>query len=158
MQHFESMHGFLTATEWSILSAGCCVNRAVDLVVNRAFMLSCRCPSEPTLKLFASLVIACTNDFDTALNLPPQSKSAIMAMVKSNIKAKARRANPIAEYVELLPADPNLLKEAFPEVYRHAYPAEEPVACNIELPNIIAIKGTFRCMGLRVICLSKHLG
>jgi hypothetical protein len=125
-QDFCEIFDFLTAMEWSVvLNTKINQNSRMSILLSRALALGCRCPSEPTFKLWAAIILA-SGGAEEALCLSYNEKMALMKTVKSEFRRFKRRLPAPVVYLTKLPVLPSELP---PSIFDAAYPDEQAVAC-----------------------------
>ena len=74
-QSYEALRNYLTDEEWHVLSAGGDNGPKLDVLVAASVALGCRCPTEPSLKLLASLWLMTSTSEEVCVECMPCAPS-----------------------------------------------------------------------------------
>jgi len=131
MQDYRSFLEFCTEAEWQVL-LDASINEATkrSVLVQRLLALGCRCPSEKTIKLAASLIdfLCQLGKAWTPAATPVESKRG-MAAFKDCFKSASGKLPAPAVYMDVLPASPSALA---PAMRTAAYKDGGPIPCPVE--------------------------
>ena len=146
MQTFTSITDFFTESEWKVLqNESTSLLGKREVLIGRAIKLSCRCPSEHTMKWFASLLLVCGATEDIITSTCSRGKLDMMKALKVEFKQMCRRLPDSCTTLVSLPGTPQLLATEHPELFAAAYSGESPVACPLDIRKITSVNVSFRC-------------
>ena len=145
-QDYTSLHGFFAEGERLVLrDDSVAMVSKVQLLISRAGKLGCRCPTEPSLKMWASLAIATGGDH---ASMTPAQKGEMHRFLRTEFKRAVRYLPDPPAYLEKLPTVPQDLQRLCPQLYREAYESTgPPVACMVDSTLLISVNSSFRCRG-----------
>ena len=148
MQDFSLMLDYFTPTEWKVLQAGDAnIHAKRDVIFTRALQLGCRCPSEPTYKLWVCFWLFLTEPPDRLLTIPGTIKAQMLQSLKQEFKRWTRKASAPSLYLEALPPSPAMMKHHHPQSFQQAFPSEEPCPCKVDAKQVLLLDTSFRCRG-----------
>jgi hypothetical protein len=149
MQNFEALHEYFVDSEWVLLlDSSKSMTAKSEAIISRAVALGCRCPAEPTMKSFTSLLLAVCEPPDKLLTISSAQKGDIMKHMKVNFKRWVRRATKPVAYIDHLPAVPMHLKQNHPALFEAAYAGGlDLVPCRIDMKVVCSVDVSFQCRG-----------
>ncbi len=151
MQNFEALPECFVDSEWVLLldsSKG--MTAKSDVIISRAVALGCRCPAEPTMKSFTSLLLTVCEPADKLLAMSAAQKGDVMKHMKISFKRWVRRAPKPLAYVDHLPSVPMQLKQNHLSLFESAYAGGlELVPCRIDMKVVCSVDVSFQCRGAK---------
>jgi hypothetical protein len=149
MQDWQCIHEYFLESEWDhMLGVHATLSSRIEVLLNRAIKLGCRCPSEHTLKHMTSFLLVLSEPADRLGLVNASQKSDLMQHIKGEFKKWARRADEPVEYMLQLPACVNTLRQLHPMVINIAYSSgQSPIPCRIDIKLVHSVNFSFKCRG-----------
>jgi hypothetical protein len=149
MQNFEALPEYFVDSEWVLLlDSSKSMTAKSDVIISRAVALGCRCPTEPTMKSFTSLLLVVCEPADQLLTMSFAQKGDIMKHMRVGFKRWARRATKPVAYIDHLPSVPMHLKQNHLSLFEAAYAGGlDLVPCRIDMKVVCSVDVSFQCRG-----------
>lgn len=147
MQDYTHVLAYFTADEWSALRSSANSLAKRDVVLKKLAVLGCRAPSEPTLKLAASLWMCLTHAEADMHVLGPATKADLLKAFKVEWKRHVRRLERPKIPVEVLPADPEDFRHRYPSEWQIAFGGSAPAPTQVDLHALLAFDASYGCRG-----------
>lgn len=144
-QSWEGVVNYFTATQWETLTQEEHSNEKLDLILSVCGSLGLRCPTEPSLKLIASLWML-TGLAESEVQRSSRNQKGVMyAHVKKEFqKFRKSLADPL-EYLNRLSQNPLQLLRDHEQVFKAHFKNSTPIACKIDLPYLHQFDMSYSC-------------
>ena len=125
MQDFRHFFSYFSEAQWGkLLDVNVSMNAKLDLIISVLVgHLGCRCPNEGTKKLIYIF-------WKQVAGLPDDT--AVRALCGKRLKALDRKMPPPEFYLAVLPANPEVLEQAHPDLFKRVFPTDRPVKCKLD--------------------------
>jgi len=145
-QAYQSILNYLTSEDWEILLERNASDVKLQILLSTAVSLGLRCPSEPCLKLFASVWMCLDKEDSELRRLQCGQKHTAKEHVKREFKRLIYKVADPVEHLETLPESVvHCLRDHRALYLSHFQPPKEPVACKVDVQLIRAFDQTYSC-------------
>jgi len=149
-QGFTNLINYFTEDQWTALLDGEVPKTSkLHIILAHATLLGLRLPTEPSIKLMASLWAVVTHSEDELLRLETTVKAVLLAQAKNAFHSlRVKLAEP-AEWIDNLPEAPIEMSRKFRAMAAAAFPegAPTPVQPRINLHALWSFDQSFGCRG-----------
>jgi hypothetical protein len=147
-QNFVALGCYGTAELWELMRSSASAATKLDRILKLALDLGCRCPSEPTVKWWASFWMMLTETEESLNAMTPVDKAVRLKHVKATFHARCKKVVDPVSWIEELPSSPAELHKAHPGVYAGAFPGDTAaIVAPINWSEVSALDMTYGCRG-----------
>lgn len=144
LQDWAELSHYMSAGMWETQSSPSIQqSQKLNMLLSHFVALGLRWPSEPTIRVLASVYILCAEDHSQALNMSPQMKYEIFRAVKTALKSQIDKSGQPAMVCVRLPSDPASFRTDFKPLWDAAF---GPDSSGVPVPSQVPYVDLHRVM------------
>lgn len=136
-QAFTTAEHYLPASIWKAMGSPETPQRIkIQGLASFIVTLGCRSPSEKSVQHMVGLLLLATLGKQEAFDMDPTAKLCVVHDFKKLLKTCAAKRPCQGGVVPEYPNTPEDFKKLYPDIYKDAYPAEEPQQCQLHYTDM----------------------
>ena len=146
MQNYSMISQQLCEKHWEVLmDKAVNIHPKMDVICRAGELRGAHAPSEPSLKMWTSVVLFCHFSIKELMQMSAEDKHGWLECLKKRWSPLVKP--PPSEYILCLPSCSADFKVCYPGTYAEAFRDDAPTTCPIDVKHLVELDSSYKCRG-----------